>query len=348
MERVRGEVKSAEGKLRRLEEEISSLDQSCVRERANLARVGGSCLEIHNRRKELLAGMEERGELYAKLEKLKAFVASRRNAADERMRGESEKFTLAQSKKNESERELAELISTWEEQYPYQGPENLPQDVTAEELRRRIRESDRKIKSFGSVDMGVLSEDQNLKDRLAFLGEQLDDVRSSMSEIERLITDADAMAHRQFTEALVRVDGRFCDIFSKLLGGGEAHLTMTEGETIWNCGVDIEARFPGKHTQILSQYSGGECTLISISLLFATMEVAGSPLAVLDEVDAALDEANLRRFSELTKEYARNNKQILVMTHRRATMERADVLYGVTLQEKGLSQVVGVRLEDWS
>ncbi len=348
MERVRGEVGAAEAKTRRLEAEISSLDQTCVRERANLARVGGSCLEIHNRRKELLAGMAEGGELYAKLKKFKNFVSSRRLSAEEKMRGESDKFTLAQSKKNEAERELAELISTWEEQYPYQGAENLPRETTAEELRRRIREGDRKIKSFGAVDMGVLSEDQNLKDRLAFLGEQLDDVRSSMSEVERLIAEADAMAHKQFTEALVRVDGRFCGIFCRLLGGGEAHLTLTEGDTIWNRGVEIEARFPGKHTQILSQYSGGECTLISVSLLFATLEVAGSPLAVLDEVDAALDEANLRRFSELTKEYASGGKQILVMTHRRATMERADVLYGVTLQEKGLSQVVGVRLEDWS
>ncbi len=348
MERVCGEVKSAEAKMRRLEEESSALDQSCVRERANLARVGGSCLEIHNRRKELLAGMEERGELYAKFEKLRNFVAARRQAAEARMRGEAEKNTLAQSKKNELERELSELVATWEEQYPYPGPERLPRGESADELRRRIRDGDRKIKSFGGVDMGVLSEDQNLKDRLAFLGEQLDDVRSSADEIERLIAEADAMAHKQFTEALVRVDGRFCDIFSKLLGGGEAHLTMTDGETIWNCGVEIEARFPGKHTQVLSQYSGGECTLISISLLFATMEVAGSPLAVLAEVDAAHDESNLRRISELTKEYARGNKQILVMTHRRATMERADVLYGVTLQEKGLSQVVGVRLEDWS
>jgi chromosome segregation protein len=195
--------------------------------------------------------------------------------------------------------------------------------------------------------MGVLSEDESLKDRLAFLGEQLDDVRASAAEIQKLITDADIMAHKQFSEQLRKVDERFCSLFRVLFGGGEAHLVMTEGATIWNSGVEIDARLPGKHAQVLNQYSGGERSLISISLLFATMEVAGSPIAVLDEVDAALDEANLRRFSELTKEYAKS-RQILAMTHRRVTMERADVLYGVTLQEQGLSQVVGVRLEDWS
>ena len=155
------------------------------------------------------------------------------------------------------------------------------------------------------------------------------------------------MAHKQFAESLLKVDERFCYLFKILFGGGEAHLVLTEGETIWNSGVEIDARLPGKHTQVLNQYSGGERSLISISLLFATMEVAGSPIAVLDEVDAALDEANLRRFRELTKEYSKS-RQILAMTHRRATMERADVLYGVTLQEPGLSQVVGVRLDDWT
>ena len=122
---------------------------------------------------------------------------------------------------------------------------------------------------------------------------------------------------------------------------------MIEGQTISDTGVDVVARPPGKHPQSINQLSGGEQSLAAISLLFASMEVADCPLAVLDEVDAALDEVNLRRFPELAKEYAKN-RQVLAMTHRRVTMERADVLYGVTLSEPGLSQVIGVRLEDWA
>ncbi|MEG1799857.1 MAG: AAA family ATPase, partial [Synergistaceae bacterium] len=240
-----------------------------------------------------------------------------------------------------------ELINTWEEQYAYPGENVLPDDVDVEELRRKIRDGDRRIKSFGEVNMGVLSEDQSLKDRLAFLGEHLDDVRASAAELEKLISDADQQAHKVFSDALEEVDRRFCFLFKRLFGGGEAHLEMTEGDTIWDTGVDVVARPPGKHPQNINQLSGGERSLAAISLLFASMEVAGCPLAVLDEVDAALDEVNLRRFSELTKEYAKN-RQILAMTHRRATMERADVLYGVTLSEPGLSQVIGVRLEDWA
>lgn len=347
MERVRNETRSEETKVRRLENEISEVDQSCVTERSNLSRIGGSCLEIHLRRKELLSQMEQHGEHYARLERVRDYVVKRQERADSKMQGESERYNALLSKKGETERDLAELESTWEEQYPYPGAGQVPEEANPEELRRRIRDGDRKIKAFGDVNMGVLSEDQSLRDRLAFLGEQLDDVRGSMQELERLIAEADAMAHRQFTAALLSVDERFCEIFRKFFGGGEAHLVVTDGETIWNSGVEIDARLPGKHTQALAQYSGGERSLISISLLFATMEAAGAPLAVLDEVDAALDEANLRRFSDMTREYAKS-RQILAMTHRRSTMERADVLYGVTLQEPGLSQIVGVRLDDWT
>ena len=101
------------------------------------------------------------------------------------MRGESEKFTLAQARKGETERDLGELVNTWEEQFPYPGPAELPEDVGIDELRRKIRDGDRKIKAFGDVNMGVLSEDQNLKDRLSFLGEQLDDVRASAAAHNR-------------------------------------------------------------------------------------------------------------------------------------------------------------------
>ncbi|MDO4987493.1 MAG: chromosome segregation protein SMC [Synergistes sp.] len=346
MERIRNDVRSREEKLKKVAEEMSELDQICVRERSNLARVGGSCLEIFNRKNEILAEMEEYGSAYSKLTKIKEYITGRSEKAQERMKGEDEKYSAAEAKKNSCEHDIEELKSNWEEQFPYPGAENVPKDVDVDELRRRIRDGDRKIKSFGDVNMGVLSEDESLADRLQFLGTQLDDVKKSSEEIQSLITDADMMAHKQFSDALVKVDERFCQLFKVLFGGGEAHLIMTEGETIWKSGVEIDARLPGKHTQVLNQYSGGERSLISISLLFATMEVADSPIAVLDEVDAALDEANLRRFSDLTKEYAKS-RQILAMTHRRATMERADVLYGVTLQEQGLSQIVGVRMEDW-
>ena len=346
MERVSAELRAEERKKMELDEEISELDQKCVHERSNLSRLGKTCLELYERRRTLVAEMERHVKGYARLESNREYTRTRSAAADMRARAGLEKISVAEAGKREIERDLEELVNTWEDQYPYPGAGSLPEDGDIEDLRRKIRDGDRKIKAFGEVDMGVLSEDRSLKDRLAFMGEQLDDVRTSAAELEKLISDADRQAHKVFTDALREVDSRFCSLFQRLFGGGEAHLEMLEGDTIWDTGVDVAARPPGKHTQNINQLSGGEQSLAAISLLFASMEVAGCPLAVLDEVDAALDEVNLRRFSDLAREYAKN-RQVLAMTHRRATMERADVLYGVTLSEPGLSQVIGVRLEDW-
>ncbi|MDL2297956.1 chromosome segregation protein SMC [Synergistaceae bacterium OttesenSCG-928-D05] len=347
MERVSTEIRTEERKVWSLDEEISELDQRCVLERANLGRVGKGCLEIHERKKRLVEEIDKHVGGFSKLESRREYMRKRQANAEAKARTDMDAFTRLDAKKGETERELEELLNTWEEQYPYPGPDVLPDDVNLEELRKKIRDGDRKIKAFGEVDMGVLSEDRNLRDRLAFLGEELDDVRNSATELERLIQEADAQAHKVFSDNLQEVDARFCTLFQHLFGGGEAHLEMLDGETIWDTGVDVVARPPGKHPQGINQLSGGEQSLAAISLLFASMEVANCPLAVLDEVDAALDEVNLRRFAELAKEYAKN-RQILAMTHRRVTMERADVLYGVTLQEPGLSQVIGVKLDDWA
>lgn len=347
MERVSNEVRAENQIISKLDEEIAELDHTCVRERGSLAVIGKSCLEIFYRRKELIAEIDKFVEGYSSLEKRREYLRKRVSFAEIRARSGADVITKIESKKGETERELVELENTWELQYPYPGSEGLPVDVDIEELRKTINYGDRKIKAFGEVNMGVLSEDQSLKDRLAFLGEQLDDIRASATELEKLISDADRQAHKVFSDALYEVDKRFCSLFQRLFGGGEAHLEMANDETIWDAGVDVVARPPGKHPQEIKQLSGGEQSLAAISLLFASMEVAGCPLVVLDEVDAALDEVNLRRFSELTKEYAKTT-QILAMTHRRLTMERADVLYGVTLSEPGLSQVIGVRIEDWA
>ncbi|MEG1642314.1 MAG: chromosome segregation protein SMC [Synergistaceae bacterium] len=347
MERISNEVSSEKRKISNLEIENSELDETCIESRANLSRVGKSCLEIHKRRQELTLEMENLVTGYSLFEKRHQYVKRRGTLAEMALKKVSEQLTQTESKKSELEREFAVLKDTWEEQYPYPGKEALPDDVDIEELRRKIREEDRKIKVFGEVDMGVLSEDQNLRDRISFLGENLDDVTSSAAELEKLISDADRQAHDIFINALDEVGKRFCFLFQRLFGGGEAYLKMTDGETIWDTGVDVIARPPGKHPQSIKQLSGGEQSLAAISMLFASMEVADCPLAVLDEVDAALDEVNLRRFAEIAKEYAKN-RQILAITHRRATMERADVLYGVTLAEPSLSQIIGVKAEDFA
>lgn len=247
----------------------------------------------------------------------------------------------------EGENGLAELAGEWEEKFPYPG-RGQAGDGDLEEVKRSIRHRERNLREIGAVDMGVLSEDLSLRERTAFLSEQCSDVSDGIRSLQGFISDTDRQASRVFGLAMEGIDRRFDILFRRLFGGGEAHLEMEgNGQEVWRAGVDVSARPPGKRPQGLTQLSGGEQSLTAIALLFAAMEEARVPIAILDEADAALDEVNLRRYVDLASEYARD-LQIIAMTHRRTTMEKADVLYGVTLSEPGLSQIVGVRMEDWA
>lgn len=344
-ERMAAEEKEVVRTLSGIDDELSECSREILDRKTGLARIARRYAEVAARRRELSLGSSEFDEQYDA-------ICRGRERRIRRLETAKRSYDKTVSELNSYDvsyasfvREREELLLTWEEQYPYPGTGSFP-SANPDELRRAIKEKERSLKLVGDIDMGVLSEDRSLKDRLAFLGEQLDDVRNGMYELERMIDDADEQARVIFAGALEDIDKKFGALFQRLFGGGDARLVLLEGPSLWESGVDVVARPPGKHPQSISQLSGGEQSLSAIALLFASLESANCPIAVLDEVDAALDEVNLRRFAELTKD-ASSERQIFVMTHRRATMERADVLYGVTLSEPGLSQVIGVRIEDW-
>lgn len=241
---------------------------------------------------------------------------------------------------------LADLTASFEERYPF--PEDfVPGEESVEKLENSCRYLERSLRDLGPVNLGVLTEDESLAERLGYLDGQLSDVKNGMKNLQDMIRDTDAQAGALFSAALTKIDRRFNELFQRLFGGGEAHLNQQENQTLWDAGVEIIARPPGKKPLFLAQLSGGEQSLTALSLLFASMEVAQAPLAVLDEVDAALDEVNLTRFAQMVTEYSRRI-QLIVMTHRRQTMEHAEVMYGVTMSEPGLSQIVSVRTDQWT
>jgi chromosome segregation protein len=209
-----------------------------------------------------------------------------------------------------------------------------------------MRRLERELRALGSYNLGALSEDESLTERIDYLTEQSEDVKTGIDELKQLIGETDSQVETLFTRNMADIDDRFGALFQRLFAGGEARLTLQEEGAIWDKGVEIYARPPGKRLQNISQLSGGEQSLTAIAHLFAALEVARMPLAVLDEVDAALDEYNLIRFADLAKEYSQR-LQLLVMTHRRTTMERADLIYGVTMVEAGLSKIVGIDVENY-
>jgi chromosome segregation protein len=345
-ERTISDLRSAERSLLEMDDELSVCEQEIIANKSNLTRLARRFAEVVSRRRAVMAGLAEFGGRYELISSRRERGAARLDAAKAALKEAVSALSRCEYRVAELQRQIEELTQTWEEQYPYPGPD-AASGLDPDDLRRAIRDRDRELKALGEFDLGALSEDRSLRERLAYLGGQLDDVGGGIIELERLIADADHQASLTFTEAMEEIDGKFNSLFKRLFGGGDARLDFIEGASLWESGVDVIARPPGKHPQSIAQLSGGEQSLSAIALLFASLDTAKSPIAILDEVDAALDEMNLRRFADLAKDAA-GERQIFVMTHRRATMERADVLYGVTLAEPGLSQVIGVRVEDWA
>jgi len=216
-----------------------------------------------------------------------------------------------------------------------------------EAVEQEIAELRRKLANIGNVNLDALAELEDLEARFASLSAQHDDLSKAKASLEQIIGKINADSRRLFAETLETVRGYFQGLFRKLFGGGHADIVLEEGEDILECGIEIVGRPPGKEPRSISLLSGGEKTLTCVALLMAIFRSRPSPFCVLDEVDAALDEANIERFIKVLKEFLAWT-QFIVVTHSKKTMTCAGTLYGVTMQESGISKRVSVRFEDVS
>ena len=212
----------------------------------------------------------------------------------------------------------------------------------AQQESKEMREG---IRSLGDVNVGAIEEYEKVSKRYKFLTEQREDVTTAMDELTGIIHDMDVTIRKRFTENFDKVEEQFEQVFVELFGGGHAELRMEEGEDILEAGIDIIAQPPGKRLQNINLLSGGEKTMTAIALMFAVLKVKPTPFCILDEVEAALDDANIDRFSGYLKNFA--NTQFAIITHQKATMEHADVLYGITMPEHGVSKLLSLRLGDY-
>lgn len=212
--------------------------------------------------------------------------------------------------------------------------------------QEKAAELQNKLKMLGPINPEAEKEYQAARERFDFLTEQYNDLLEAKEDLYRVIADIEATVEEQFAAAFNEIQKEFGELFKRLFGGGEAYLKLTDPDDLTATGVEIKARPPGKKLQDLALLSTGERSLTAIALLMAILKVNPAPFTVLDEVDAALDEANLERFGELLVEFSQKT-QFIVITHRRRTMEVAGTLYGVTMQKsKGYSEVVSVKLSD--
>ena len=210
-------------------------------------------------------------------------------------------------------------------------------------MKKRIQTLKSEIRALGSVNVNAIEDYKNVSERYEFLKGQHDDLTTAEATLEKIIAELDEAMRRQFTEQFGRIAAEFDKVFKELFGGGKGTLELMEDEDILEAGIKIIAQPPGKKLQNMMQLSGGEKALTAISLLFAIQNLKPSPFCLLDEIEAALDDSNVTRFAKYLHKLTKNT-QFIVITHRRGTMTAADRLYGITMQEKGVSTLVSVNL----
>ena len=249
-------------------------------------------------------------------------------------------------KKSKVELELEQIINKMWEEYEltpnnvtnYEKADN-PQNTT-----KQVNNLKSQIKELGSVNVDAIEEYKITKERYDFLSEQRLDLENSSTKLKKVIQDMTQIMKTQFKEQFEIINKNFGEVFKELFGGGKANLILNDEEDILNCGIDIEAQPPGKKLQNMMLLSGGEKALTAIAILFAILKINPAPFCVLDEIEAALDDINVYRFADYLKKFA-NKTQFLVITHRKGTMQAADTVYGVTMEENGISKLLSMKLK---
>ena len=262
----------------------------------------------------------------------------------ERMSGEMARLA---ERRNALESELNDTNTKLWEEYQLTDSEAralcVPFDSLTE-LRRQVAETRGRIRALGNVNVGAIDEYKEVKERYDFLKAQVTDVEKARAELTRMIAELCSEMEELFATSFKEINRHFGQIFRELFGGGHARLYLSDPENVLDSGIEIEVSPPGKVIKNLSALSGGEQSLVAISIYFAILNVNPAPFCILDEIEAALDDVNVNRYAQYLHRMTANT-QFIVITHRRGTMEAADVLYGVTMQEDGVSKILRLDLD---
>lgn len=241
------------------------------------------------------------------------------------------------------ETSMERLSATYEMTFEYAQSQKMDTDM--QEARIRVKELRQEIASLGNVNLDAPQQYQEINERYEFLTKQKADLMAAKEKIMVAIDEMDEIMIHQFKEMFDKINNELNDVFRALFGGGSARLFLVDPSDILNTGIDIEVRPPGKTVQNIRLFSGGEKSLIAICVLFSILKARTMPLCIFDEVEAALDQANVERFAKYITQF-RGESQFIVVTHRPGTMAQCDALYGVTMQQNGVSQLLKVKLQD--
>lgn len=275
----------------------------------------------------------------------KAQAAAR--AAAENREDASREMARLSERKSAAEGEYDQLAAKLWDEYqltPTEAAKFCVEYASLAALRAQVAEVRGKMRALGSVNVGAVEEYQEVRGRYESLKAQVEDVEESRDRLVRMIGELNGQMRDIFRRNFAAINGHFGRVFAELFGGGEASLTLEDEDDVLNSGIEIRVSPPGKVIKNLEALSGGERALVAISIYFAILAVNPSPFCILDEIEAALDDANVVRFAQYLRRIS-GKTQFIVITHRRGTMEAADILYGVTMQEDGISKLLRLDLE---
>ncbi len=345
--RIEEEVLKFTAEMRELEENKGGTSREIEEKEEQIAdlrqTIDNSKELFEEIQKEIERLKKEREELN---NKHKSFLQKREDMSKHMSNLDKEVFRLESQKENYEENSEKQMNYMWEE---YEITYNHALEIRdtnltdLSKMKKRISELKNEIRSLGDVNVNAIEEFKNLSERYDFLRAQHDDLVEAEATLEQIIEELDAAMRKQFREQFDRISSEFDSVFKELFGGGKGTLELMEDEDILEAGIKIIAQPPGKKLQNMMQLSGGEKALTAISLLFAIQNLKPSPFCLLDEIEAALDDNNVVRFARYLHKLTENT-QFIVITHRRGTMTLADRLYGITMQEKGVSTLVSVSL----
>ena len=349
VDRIGGELERAQAELNEILEALTENAQEVERKKNNILEIEKTIAASHENqdasRKKLDEDLAKKEELSAKQ---KDFFRSREEMSERMNALDKEVYRLGEQKKKLEDGIEGQINYMWDE---YEITLSDAAGLRNEEMndlpamKREISGLKDEIRKLGNVNVNAIEDYRNLMERYTFMKTQHDDLVEAEKTLEGIIEELDTAMRKQFTEKFAEISREFDKVFKELFGGGKGTLELMEDEDILEAGIRIIAQPPGKKLQNMMQLSGGEKALSAISLLFAIQNLKPSPFCLLDEIEAALDDSNVGRFAKYLHKLTKNT-QFIVITHRRGTMEQVDRLYGITMQEKGVSTLVSVNLID--
>ena len=349
VDRINGEIARYAAEMAEIEEGLKQCVEDIANKENNITEIEQTIAASHTTQSDaelkLKDDIAKKEELTAKQ---KNFFTDRETLAERMTALDKEVYRLNAQKEKFQEMLEGQINYMWDEyEITLSDASNLRNEEMTDlsAMKKEISSLKDQIKKLGDVNVNAIEDFKNLMERYTFLKTQHDDLVEAEKTLEGIIEELDTAMRKQFNEKFAEISREFDKVFKEMFGGGKGTLELIEDEDILEAGIRIIAQPPGKKLQNMMQLSGGEKALTAIALLFAIQNLKPSPFCLLDEIEAALDESNVSRFARYLHKLTKNT-QFIVITHRRGTMEQVDRLYGITMQEKGVSTLVSVNLID--